>query len=220
MVVPPRPKSPVRVFSGGPNASLYNVDAAAHLPDRTQGRFQFVVSAPRPNCVDRSHSCRIHFCWMPKRAAPQPSPTPAAAPTTTAAIPTPMPQGAAEPSQTAEAYRRGSSTTHSYSNAYPSISHAGPITHGCGRSYSEPNSGSYSGVDARVWSHTRQALSMSSRGSASSRRTSISSPRASPALIMQPGVLLGRRSKWTIAPPTVVNRSPQWKHTQPSGGIL
>ena len=145
------------VKSGRPSASLYNVDAAAHLPDRTQGEFQFVVSAPRPNGVDRSHSCCIHFCWMPKRAAPQPSPTPAAAPTTTAAIPTPMLQGAAEPSQTAEAYRRGSSTTHSYSNANacPSISHAGPITHGCGRTYSEPNSGSYSGADARGWRQTR-----------------------------------------------------------------
>ncbi len=69
----------------------------------------------------------------------------------------PCRRGAAEPSQTAEAYRRGSSTTHSYSNAYacPSISHAGPITHGCGRTYSEPNSGSYSGADARGWRHTR-----------------------------------------------------------------
>ena len=110
-----------------------------------------------------------------------------------------MPQGAAEPSQTAEAYRRGSSTTHSYSNANacPSISHAGPITHGCGRTYSEPNSGSYSGADAMGWSHTRQALSMRSRASASSRRTSISSPRASPNLIRHPAVLLGRRPKWT-----------------------
>ena len=85
------------VHVGGPNASLYNVDAATHLPDRTQGGFQFVVSAPCPNCVDRSHACRIHFCWMPKRAAPQPSPTPAAAPTTTAAIPTPCRRGLQNP---------------------------------------------------------------------------------------------------------------------------
>ncbi len=55
---------------------------------------------------------------------------------------------------------------------------------------------------------------------ASSRRISISSPRFSPTLIRQPAVLLGRRTKWTLAPPTVVNRSPQWKHTHPSGGIL
>ena len=33
---------------GGPSASLYNADAAVHLPDQTQGEFQFVVSVPRP----------------------------------------------------------------------------------------------------------------------------------------------------------------------------
>ena len=81
--------------------------------------------------------------------------------------------------------------------------------HGCGRTYSEPNSGSYSGADARGWWHTRQMLSMRSRSTASSRRTSISRPRSSPTLIRHPAVLLGRRPKWTLAPPTVLNRSPQ-----------
>ena len=51
----------------------------------------------------------------------------------------------------AEAYRHGSSATHSCSNAYvgPSTdSHSEAITTGCAHANSEPNSGSYSGADA------------------------------------------------------------------------
>ncbi len=48
----------------------------------------------------------------------EPSPTPAAAPTTIAAIPTTMPQQTAEPSQTPKPTGHGSSATLSYSNPY------------------------------------------------------------------------------------------------------